>query len=451
MTETTSPSPTTARIAPGPSPLGCLNYGVGFIRNPFGVLHGATEKYGPIVRFGKGSKCTHLIYHPDHVKRVLIDNNKNYEKSSPFGMVKTIFGRGLLFNEGQSWFAQRRLMQPSFQPKQFSKLSDGISDVISDTVGSWPGIEAEKTDIEVDMVKLSYQIIGKLLFGTGLSGDMQAVLDSQGTKTNFYLGQIAHTPQNRKFKDVLFRVNKLVYAIIAERRAAEHPGDDMLGILMSVKDKDTGQGMNDLELRDEIVTLLFSGFDTTSRTLSWAFHALAQNPEVEKALYEEIDRVLQGRTPRYDDLPNLPYTQMLIKETMRVYPPNPLIGRRAKEDDVIGGVHIPAGSFLTISAYLAQQSEELWDNPKRFDPLRFAPEKESEIPRFAYFPFGGGPRQCIGQGIAMMTIPLAIATVAQRYRFVSAPGHVVEPDIKLTYQSRRGIHATRHLRTATIA
>jgi cytochrome P450 len=418
--------------------------------NPFGVLHGATEKFGPVVRFGNGERCVHLIYHPDHVKRVLIDNNKNYEKSSPFGMVKAIFGRGLLFNEGPSWFSQRRLMQPSFQPKTFSQLGNGISDVISGTVNSWPTTEAEKTDIEIDMVKLSYQIIGKLLFGKGLTDDLQTVLDSQGTKTHFYLGQIAHTPQNRNFRKVLHRVNELVYAIIAERRAAEHPGDDMLGILMMARDKDTGEGMNDKELRDEIVTLLFSGFDTTSRTLSWAFHALAQNPEVEKTLHEELDRVLEGHAPRYEDLPNLTYTQLLIKETMRMYPPNPIIGRRAKEDDVIGGVHIPAGSFLTISPYLAQQSEELWDEPKRFDPLRFVPEKEKDINKFAYYPFGGGPRQCIGQGIAMMTIPLAIATVAQRYRFVSVPGEVVVPDIKLTYQSRHGIHATRHLRPATV-
>ncbi|RYG68622.1 cytochrome P450 [bacterium] len=180
--------------------------------------------------------------------------------------------------------------------------------------------------------------------------------------------------------------------------------------------------------------------------MSWAFHALAHNPEVENSLHEELDRVLEGRAPRYEDLPNLTYTQLLIKETMRVYPPNPIIGRQAKADDVIGGVHIPAGSFLTISPYLAQQSGELWENPEKFDPMRFVPEKEKDINKFAYYPFGGGPRQCIGQGIAMMTIPLAIATVAQRYRFVAVPGKEVVPDIKLTYQSRHGIHATRHLR-----
>jgi cytochrome P450 len=440
-------TPSTRR-APGPSSLGSLNCGVGFVRDPFALLHDTTERYGPIVRFGVGKGCLHLLHHPEHVQHVLIDNNRNYEKSSPFGMMKFIFGRGLLFNEGPSWFSQRRLMQPSFQPKQFSALSQGIADVIGAKVQSWPR-EAQETDIEEDMVLLSRGIIGKLLFGTELSRDLEIVLDSTGGKIHFFLGNLPCTPQSLAYKAVMRRVNKAVYGIIAQRRGQEDKGNDMLGILMNAVDKDTGKGMDDTQLRDEIVTLLFSGFDTTSRTLSWVFHSLAENPHVEAALHEELEQVLEGRAPTPADLPNLTYTQMLIKETMRVFPANPIIGRRAKADDEIGGYHIPAGSFLTISPYLAQRNQEFWDEPQKFDPLRFSPEREKEIGKFDYFPFGGGPRQCIGKGIAMMTIPLAIATIAQNFRFASKADFAVEHDIKVvTFQSRRGIRAVRHLRPA---
>ena len=445
MTDTFSASPT-VRVAPGPGTLGSLNYGVGFIRDPFAVLHGAPDYYGPIVRFGKGTRCVHLIHQPSHVQHVLIDNNRNYEKSSPFGMLKHIFGRGLLFNEGPSWFAQRKLMQPSFQPKQFNALGDGIANVIHETVGSWPSIDAHKTDIEHEMLVVARRIIGQLLFGERLSKDLEFVLDSTGSKLYFFLGNLPHTPQNRNYHTVLKRVNEAIYAIIAQRRASTEQHTDLLSIMMQAVDKDSGQGMDDRQLRDEVVTLLFSGFDTTSRTLSWVFHALTENPDAEAALHEEVDRVLEGRAPRPSDLGELTYTTMLIKETMRLFPPNPIIGRRAKADDTIDGYAIPAGSFLTISPYLAQRSPKLWDEPLRFDPTRFSPENEPKIEKFAYFPFGGGPRQCIGKGIAMMTIPLAIAAIAQRYRFVSMPGFKVEHDIKVTMQSRRGIRATRHTR-----
>lgn len=447
MIEST-PSP---RLAPGPSSLGTLNHAIGFVRDPFAVLNNSAERYGPIVRFGIGKRCLHLIHDPVHAQHVLIDNNRNYEKFSPFGMLKLLFGRGLLFNEGPSWFSQRRLLQPSFQPKQFSAMADGISEVITSTVDEWPRQEAVETDIEDGMAYLARRIIGQLLFGAELSKDLDIVLESSGNKVEFFLGNISGTPQNKTYKAAMARVDEAVYGIIADRRTNGDAPFDMLGALMLAADKETGEGMDDTQLRDEIVTLLFSGFDTTSRTLTWVFHALAENPHAEAALHEELDQVLGGRTPNYEDLPNLTYTQMLIKETMRVFPPNAIIGRRAKADDTIGGHFIPAGSLLTLSPYLAQRNPKLWENPEKFDPYRFTPEREKAIPRFAYYPFGGGPRQCIGKGLAMMTIPLAVATIAQQYRFASMPNFKIEHDIKVTFQSRNGIRATRHLRPLTNA
>lgn len=441
-----SPSFPLPRHAPGPGALGSLSYGLGFVLDPFGVLHGAPEKFGSIVRFGQGARCVHLIHHPRHVQRVLIDNNRNYEKSSPFGMMKVLFGRGLLFNEGPSWFAQRRLMQPSFGSKGIAGVADGITSAIAEVVETWPSTQTARVDLEEEMTVLARRIIGQLLFGCPMSPEYVAILESVGSKLNFFLGQLPRTPQNRGYHDLNARANAAVYALIAERRAKAQDSSDMLGFLMDARDKDSGQGMDDTQVRDEIVTLLFAGFDTTSRTLSWVFHALSHNPQVETALHEELASVLQGRAPRLDDLGNLPYTTMIVKETMRLFPANPIIGRRAKQDDTIDGYHIPAGSLLTISAYLAQRSPDLWEDPLRFDPLRFSPENEAKISKFAYYPFGGGPRQCIGKGLAMMTIPLAVATIAQKYRFAAAPGFTVKHDIKVTMQSKNGVPAMRYAR-----
>ncbi|HEX8550710.1 MAG TPA: cytochrome P450 [Abditibacteriaceae bacterium] len=447
----TNAVPSRPKLAPGPSSLGVLNMGVGFIRDPFAVLNGASAQYGPIVRFQVGKKCVHLIHDPDMVQRVLLDNNTNYNKSSPYGFIKLLFGKGLLFNEGKSWFAQRRLLQPIFMPKHFSGMAEGIGAAIAENVATWPRVAGgEKTDIEQEMAHLARRIVGEFLFGENLSDDVNKIAESgsDGSKSGFLLGNIPGTPHNLKFKSEMAKLDKAVYDIIATRRALPAEDDsanDLLSAMMRAVDKSTGEKMDDLQLRDEIVTLLFSGFDTTSRTLSWGFHALSKNPHVEAKLHEELDRVLGGRMPTYDDLPKLVYTDMFIKETMRVFPPNAIIGRQAKEDDVIGGYHIPAGSLLTISPYLAQRDPKYWDQPEVFDPERWAPDKEAPG-RFNYFPFGGGPRQCIGKGLAMMTLPFAVATIAQQFRWSEIPEFPVGHDMKLTFQSKRGIWAMRHTR-----
>jgi cytochrome P450 len=243
------------------------------------------------------------------------------------------------------------------------------------------------------------------------------------------------------------RLDKVLYRLIAERRrGASADSPDMLNAMLATTDKDTGEGMDDKQLRDEIVTLLFAGFDTTARTLTWAFHLLGQNPDSERRLQAELKETLNGRAPGYEDVPRLAYTSMFIHETMRIYPPNPVVGRQAKADDNIGGYHIPAGSIITLSQYLAQRNPQFWDQPEQFRPERFAPEAERGRHRFAHFPFGGGPRQCIGKGLAMMTTTTALAMIAQEYQFCAVPDHAIKYDLKVTFQSRNGIPATRHVR-----
>jgi cytochrome P450 len=428
-----------------------MKSGLHFVRDPFAVLEQADKQYGPVVRFEMGNnRVVHLIHRPEHIQHVLLDNNRNYHKYTPYSLLKGLFGRGLLFNEGKSWFTQRRLLQPAFQPGHFSTLADGIGKAVVSVVDQWPRTQhGQQTDIEVEMSRLSRRVVGQVLFGTDLSDDLHDVLQVDGSKLNFLLGNVPLMPQSRRLQAGMRRLDKAVYAIIAERRS-QSPAQlspDILNALLSAVDKDSGETMSDKQLRDEIVTLLFSGFDTTSRTLTWVFHALSQNPQVEAKLHEELHEVLGNRKPTYADISKLTYTEMLVKETMRMFPANAIIGRQAKEDDEIGGYHIPAGSCITLCQYLAHRDPSVWKNAAAFEPERFAPGQE--LPhRFAYFPFGGGPRQCIGKGLAMMTIPMAVATIAQQYRFAALPNFKVEHDIKVTFQSRRGVLATRHLRPA---
>jgi cytochrome P450 len=439
------------RLAPGPSTFHSLQNGLQFLRDPFRVLNGVHQQYGSIVRFKLGGqKVLHLIHLPEHTQHVLLHNNRNYHKCSPYALLKVLFGRGLLFNEGESWLVQRRLLQPAFQPKHFSTLAEGVGDTIAAGVKEWKHTrDAQKTDVEAEMSALSRRIVGYILFGKNVPTEVSSILQSDESKLSFLLGNMAMTPQNFRAKAAIQNLDKAVYRVIAERRAnLDENSVDMLSALLRAKDKDTGEGMSDRQLRDEMVTLLFSGFDTTARTLSWVFHVLGEHPEVEARLHEELERVLGGRMPEYSDMEKLTYTAMVVKETMRVFPANPIIGRQAKSDDTLGGYHIPAGSVITLSPYLAHRDPTLWNKPEVFDPERFSPERESELPRFAYFPFGGGPRQCIGKGLAMMTIPMAIATIAQQYRYRPVPNFTVEHDLKVTFQSRRGVMATRHLRPA---
>jgi cytochrome P450 len=442
---------TVRKQAPGPSGIQSLKKGMEFLRDPIKVLEDAPAEYGPIVRFKLGGKkALYLIHEPEHLEHVLLKNNRNYEKSSPYGLIKLLFGKGLLFNEGESWFKQRRMLQPTFQPKKFSTFANGIQEAVVTTVAEWQQEEdGKRTNVEAEMARLARKMIGFTLFGATVPDHINKVLDTDASKMSMLLGNLPLTPQNISLRKQMIDLDKTVYSIIEERRnLSDDAPMDILNTLLTASDKDTGEVMSEKQLRDEIVTLLFSGFDTTSRTMSWAFHAMSENPEVEAKLHAEIDEVLAGRTPAYEDLPNLKYTTMLVQETMRMYPPNAIIGREAQEDDVIGGYHIPKGSFITLSSYLAHRNPAMWDSPEVFNPERFADQAESKLPRFAYFPFGGGPRQCIGKGLAMMTIPLAIATIAQQYRYCKVPDFTVEHDMKLTFQSRHGIMTTRHLRPA---
>ncbi len=410
-------------------------------------------QYGDIVRYQIGRKMiVHLLASPDHIEQVLLLNNKNYRKYTPHALLTQEIGGGLLLNNSESWLTQRRLIQPSFHPNFFERLSSSTRSASAQMLESWARLpNGAPIDIEHEMSKLARLSVGQTVVGEDVQHEFQHALDTAGGRLGLLLGNFGIEKKNARFRNAVRVLDERVYSIITKRRAqieadANYEPTDILATLIAARDKDTNEGMSDKQLRDELITLLLAGYDTTSRTLTWAWYSLAQNPNVEALLHQEIDEVLGGRAPTNDDLPHLRYTSLVIQETMRLLPPNPIIARQALQDDQIGGFKIPAGSVVALSQYLAHRHDAHWDEADVFQPERFATENAAGRHRFAYFPFGGGPRQCVGKGMAMMNVALALATLAQKHRLRLPQNHKVRFDIEVTLQPRGGLPMTLHSR-----
>ena len=410
-------------------------------------------KYGDIVRYQIGDKLVvHLICHPDHIEHVLLKNNKNYRKYTPHALLTQEIGGGLLLNNSESWLTQRRLIQPSFHPSFYERLSSSTRSASASMLEQWKShSDGARIDIEEEMSKLARFSVGQTVMGADVQNEFQHALDTAGGRLGLLLGNFGIEKKNPRFRNAVRVLDERVYGIIAAHRQKMEANPDLaptdiLATLMTARDKDSGEGMSDKQLRDELITLLLAGYDTTSRTLTWAWYSLAQNPEVEKKLHDELREVLNGRAPTNDDLPRLTYTSLVIQETMRLLPPNPIIARQAIADDNVGGYKIPAGSVIALSQYLTHRHEAHWDDVEAFQPERFTPENVAARHRFAYFPFGGGPRQCVGKGMALMNVTLALAALAQEYQLRHIANHVVKFDIEVTLQPRDGLPMTRHAR-----
>jgi len=400
-----------------------------------------------------------VLYHPDHVKRVLQENHRNYDKNFPnMKAARELFGNGLFTSDGESWLRQRRLMQPSFHHKRLTGFGRLMSEATATMLERWQRTAPGDTplDISVEMTRLTLRIAGLSLFSLDLSNEAD-MLGRTFTTLGPLISKYANlplpplwvpTPRNRRLLTGLNTLNTVVYAIIEERRkqpVATNTGD-LLGMLLSAQDEETSEGMSDQQLRDEVLTLLLAGHETTAAALTWTWYLLSQHPEVECRLHTELDTVLGGRLPAVEQLDALPYTRMVIQEALRLYPPAFGFTRFAVTEDEIGGYPIPAKSVMFLSANCTHRHPVFWEEPEVFDPERFTPERSADRPRFAYFPFGGGPRQCIGNAFALMEAQLVLATVAQRYTLRLIPRHPVEPQVRLTMWPRYGLPMTLHPR-----
>jgi cytochrome P450 len=432
---------------PGPKGyplLGCLPQ---FWREPLSILTNAQRLDGDVVRLDLGTLRFYLLSHPDHVKWVLQENAKNYSKG--YDRVKVLLGNGLVMNEGASWLQQRRLMQPIFHQRRLEGFAVTIVEETQKMLERWEALayEGRAVNAAKEMKLLTQRIIVKTMFGAEVGAEEEKIaraFDTALLGINVrslmprWFGRLPIS-FNQRFKRALATLDEEVYRIIRQRRGRRGMGDDLLAMLMETRDEETGESMSDRQLRDEVMTIYLAGHETTANALSWVWYLLSTNPETARKVREEVSYVLKGRLPGFEDLPTLVYTRMVIDETLRLYPPAWIVTRRAIEDDEIGGYCIPAGSRLMLSPYLTHRRPELWENPEEFEPERFASESSNGSRRKAYFPFGGGPRQCIGNNFALMEAKLVVSTVMQRYRLDLIPGQEIKAQPRSTLGPRPGV------------
>lgn len=304
-------------------------------------------------------------------------------------------------------------------------------------------------------MRLTLRIVGQALFSIDLSDEADTVGQGFSAVRKLLQSYVFRpfpplsvpTPRNRRLNAAIRSLDGVVQGIIDERRQHNADSGDLLSMLLLARDEETGEGMNDRQLRDEVMTLLLAGHETTANALTWMWYLLSQHPDVEARLHTELDKVLGGNIPTVDHLPDLKYTRMVIEEALRLYPPVFGFGRKATGEDELGGYYVPANTLIWLSPYVTHRHPDFWQQPEVFDPERFSPESAANRPHYAYFPFGGGPRLCIGSNLAMMEAQLITATIAQRYLLRLVPDHPVEPEVSLTLRPKYGLPMTIHQRS----
>jgi cytochrome P450 len=366
---------------------------------------------------------------------------------------KRVFGKGLLTSEGDFWLRQRRLAQPAFHRARIASYASTMVEYTERLLDEWQ--DGEERDIHKEMMRLTLQIVGKTLFDADVEHDAQDVGKSlellleigADFRRTLFVPQWLPTPTNIRKERAIRLIENVLYRIIAEKRASGRDAGDLLSMLLAAQDED-GSRMTDQQLRDEAITLFLAGHETTANTLSWTWWLLAQNPAVEAKLHAELRTVLGGRAPTLEDLPNLIYTNHVITESMRLYPPSWGTARTAIEDHEIAGYAVPKGSGVSFAQWTVHRDARWYDAPEEFRPERWEGDLLKRIPKFAYFPFGGGPRQCIGNSFALMESALTLATIAQRYRFRLVEGHPLVPLASITLRPRYGIRVVLEARSA---
>jgi cytochrome P450 len=419
------------------------------------LLADAADEYGDVVRFAMGPKTIYFFNHPDHAKHVLADNAANYHKG--MGLIEArrrLLGDGLLTSEGSLWRAQRRALTPAFRRERIA----GFAEVVTDEAGAMltrleSSADGEPVDVVAEMTRLTMSVLGRTLFDRDLSplshiGDAFEVVQDQAMFEMVTLGAVPPwlpLPRNRRFRAARRQVEDAVARLVATADpggsggGGSGSGDDVLSLLLRASGDEPDAARRERRLRDEVVTLLLAGHETTASTLSWTWSLLARHPEAASAMHREAVAVLGDRTPGYQDLARLPYTTMVIQEAMRLYPPVWGLPRKALEADVIDGFSVPAGADVMICPYTLHRHPGFWPEPDAFLPERFETMETGRRHRYAYIPFGAGPRVCVGSHLGMLEATLVAAMVARRFRLELVGDAVPQPEAMLSLRVRGGL------------
>jgi cytochrome P450 len=394
-----------------------------------------------------------LITRPDLIEDVLVNQSATFVKGLGLGANRRYLGDGLLTSEGELWRRQRYLTQPAFHRRNIGRYAEVMVQHTGSTMATWKAGEVH--ELYRDLTHLALEIVTRVLFDVDIDGHLDRVVaatnagqlrSSRGIAPMYALRYFP-TPRNLRYLWTIRRLDEVIYRIIRQRRASGQSGTDLLSMLLQARDEQ-GLPMSDRQLRDEVVTLIFTGSETVALTLSYVWYLLAQHPEVQARLADELDEQLQGRAPSLEDLPKLTYTDKIIKEALRLYPPVWAFLREAVRPVEVGGYTLPAGTTFVLSQWISHRDSRFYDDPREFRPERWTNEFEKQLPKFAYFPFGGGQRTCIGAAFAKMETALLLATMAQRFRVSLAPGFKLDLLPSITLQPRSGVSVVLQERTA---
>lgn len=419
--------------------------------DPIRTFLDAANEYGDIVHLKAGPYHGYLVSDPAHIKHVLQDNARNYHKSPLYDRLRDGIGNGLLTSEDSFWLRQRRLAQPAFHRQRLVGMTEAMVDCTQRMLERWDAIAMRSGTIDLvgEMMSLTQAIIVRTMFSTDL-GPAADVVNRTWPIINQRIGETFWStkletelplPANLRFRRALRELEDVVYSIIRERRQSSRDEPDLLSMFLSARDEETGESMSDKQLRDEVMTMLLAGHETTSLALSWTYYLLSAHPEVEERLADEVERVTGGSVPVYAHVEQLTFTRMVLEESMRLYPPAWGFSRLALGDDRIADYPVAKGSIVFVIPFVVHRRPNLWPEPERFDPERFAPGRDAARHRFAYIPFGGGPRGCIGNHFAMLEAQLIVAAIAQRYRVQLTPGQTIRAEPLITLRPKPGIEA----------
>lgn len=452
---TTLERPSPPRPIPGPKPHWLTGNLPGFVRDRLGFLTDLARDHGDVVAIRFYHRKILVVNHPDLIEEVLVTRNRQFIKHFALRWAKPTLGEGLLTSEGDFWRRQRRLSQPAFHREKVAGHAGVMVSYTERMLEGWA--DGQTLDLQDAMMRLTLEIVAKCLFDADVSGDsadasaaMETVLHCFTGRVNSFINlpMFIPTPTNLRLRRAKARLDRIVYGMIAARRASGEDRGDLLSMLLSATDpvEEGGSGMTDLQLRDEAMTLFMAGHETTANTMAWVFFLLSKNPEAEAKLHAELDEVLPDRPPTFDDLPRLAYAERVVTEALRLYPTVWLLGREAIEPTEVGGHPVPVGTTVYMSQWVVHRDPRFFEDPLEYRPDRWLDGLAKKIPRYAYFPFGGGPRICIGNAFAMMEATLLLATIARRFRVKVAHPEAVVPLPTMTLRPVGGMEVVLEAR-----